>query len=267
MTEDRLHELLRLRKTGLARKGWRCPGPTMLAAYADGKLEGKLQSRFERHLADCDYCLNELALLVRAQELGQEHELSPEVLARIRYFAESKVRFTLKPAWAWTALPAATVLLVLFTTLELREPRVVSLPPPPPATATSETAPSIEPSVSQPGAPALPSVRSVQNTAAAPEFIFPVEGALIARGKLRFHWREVKGSRDYEILVVTAEGNVVWQGRSEQTHVQLPPDVSLTPEQKYFVWVRANLPEGKTAKSAVVSFRIDKPTAEKRPGH
>lgn len=260
MTEDRLHELLRLGRTGPAKKGWRCPGPMTVAAYADGKLEGKSRHRFERHLADCNYCLNELAFLVRAEDPGQEYELSSEALARARSFAETKVSFTLRPAWRWAAASAATVLLALVTTFELREPPAVR-PSQLPGTGTSEKATSTEPFVYQPSGAAPPSARNAQQTGSVPELIFPPEGALVAREKLNFRWHEVQGTTDYEILVVTAEGNLVWQGRTDRTDVQLPDNVTVTARQGYFVWVRANLPEGKAAKSAVVSFRIAKPAA------
>jgi hypothetical protein len=228
----------------------------VIAAYADGRLEERPQLRFERHLADCDYCLNELALLVRAQESTQECEVSQEVLAQVRFFAAAKASFARKPAWAWTAISAAAVLAVLVVSLELREPRVI-LTPPVPAGATSGQGTPASPTVVHPSAATPPSVRSTQKVGSALELIFPAEGAVIPREKMEFSWREVKGNMDYEILVVTPEGNLIWRGRTEKTKIQLPPDISLTPSQKYFVWVRANLPEGKAVKSAVVSFRID----------
>ncbi len=60
----------------------------------------------------------------------------------------------------------------------------------------------------------------------------------------------------YEIRVVTAEGDLVWRERIEGSRVQFPAGVQLVKGQKYFVWVRAYLPEGKTAKSAVVGFNV-----------
>ncbi len=227
----------------------------MLVAYADGRLEGKSQLQLERHLAECNHCLNELAFLLRAQEPAEECEVSPALLARARSLAETKPAFGWKPEWSWTALSAAAVLLVLAVSLELRKPRVIPTSPVP-AAVTSEKGASTPPPVVQPSAPAPPAVRNSQKRSAAPQLIFPPERAIISRKDVEFRWREVKGSIDYEILVVTAEGNVVWKTRTESTHARFPDNITLIPQKKYFVWVRADLPEGRAEKSAAVSFRV-----------
>jgi anti-sigma factor RsiW len=41
-----------------------CPGDGLLAAYADGSLEGRRAARIERHLAACPSCLTEVADLI-----------------------------------------------------------------------------------------------------------------------------------------------------------------------------------------------------------
>jgi len=58
--------------------------------------------------------------------------------------------------------------------------------------------------------------------------------------------------------MVTAEGDLVWEARVEGTQARLPEDVQLAAGEKYFVWVRAHLPEGKTVQSKVVGFKAGK---------
>jgi Putative zinc-finger len=254
MDEARLHELMRLRRTTTSKKSWRCPRLATVVTYAEGRLEGRSQLQFERHLAGCGHCLNELAFLLRTQELEKEYEVSPELLARARSLAEAKASFGWKPEWSWIALSGATVLLVVVS-LELRKPRAIPISPMPTA-ATPKKGSSTPPPAVQPSAPAPPSVRNSQKSPTSPELIFPPEGAIISREDMEFRWREVKGRIDYEILVATAEGDVVWELRTEGTHARLPHNISLIPQQKYFIWVRADLPEGRTEKSAAVSFRV-----------
>jgi len=227
----------------------------MVAAYADGRLEEKSQLQLETHFADCGHCLNELTVLVRAEESLKEFEVSAEVLARVRSLGGTKTRFGLKPAWGWAALSAATVLAVFIISLAIREPWKTPSPVIP-ATVTSEKEIPIQPSVLEQSTPASPPVRNGQKSNPLPELMSPSEGAVISRKELEFRWREVRGSIDYEILVVTGEGDVVWETRTESTHTRLPANISLIPQKKYFVWVRADLPEGRAEKSAVVSFRV-----------
>ena len=255
MDEARLHELMRLRATMTSKRSWRCPRLAMVAAYADGRLEGRTQLRLERHLARCSHCLDEVAFLLRSQDSKQEFEVPPALLAEARALAETKTAFGWKPAWSWTALSTATVLLVLVVSLELREPRSIPTPSTPTAATPGKVSSTPSPAV-QPSTPPRPSVRNSQKSPTSPELILPVNGAVIPRKDVEFRWREVKGSIDYEILVATAEGDVVWEIRTESTHARLPKDITLIPQQKYFVWVRADLPEGRTEKSAAVSFRV-----------
>ena len=74
---------------------------------------------------------------------------------------------------------------------------------------------------------------------------------------LEVRWRGVPGSLFYEVHLVTADGSVVWEGRTEATEATLPAGVHLVPGQKYYVWVRAYLSEGKTLKSPAAGFSVD----------
>jgi hypothetical protein len=84
--------------------------------------------------------------------------------------------------------------------------------------------------------------------------VFPQEGSVIPSDGLEFSWQEVEGSLFYEIRLVTADGSLMWEQRLEATQAWLPADLRLAAGQKYFVWVRAYLPEGKTLKSSTVGF-------------
>ena len=50
---------------------------------------------------------------------------------------------------------------------------------------------------------------------------------------------------------------MLWQGRTEETGVQMPGTVPIAPGQEVYVWVRAYLLDGKTLKSDPVGFTLD----------
>jgi hypothetical protein len=89
-----------------------------------------------------------------------------------------------------------------------------------------------------------------------PDLLFPQEGSGIAPEELKFSWQAVEQSVFYEIRLVTADGSLMWEKRLEATSVRLPADVRVADGRKYFVWVRAYLPEGKTLKSSTVGFTV-----------
>jgi hypothetical protein len=66
----------------------------------------------------------------------------------------------------------------------------------------------------------------------------------------------VPGSVFYEVKVATAEGSVVWSARTEGMEQRVPPSVFPIQGGKYFVWVRAYLPNGKTVTSDVIGFEV-----------
>ena len=89
-----------------------------------------------------------------------------------------------------------------------------------------------------------------------PTLISPRNGATVQRSKLQFRWESLADAEFYEIRVVTAEGDPVFETKTEDSHLELGRDIQLKTGAKYFVSVRAYLRQGKTVKSSIVSFRI-----------
>ena len=79
---------------------------------------------------------------------------------------------------------------------------------------------------------------------------------MLAREQIDFRWQEVTGAIHYEVQVVTAEGDVLWQHRTGQAEARLPETVVIAAGQEVYVWVRARLLDGKTLKSEPVRFRL-----------
>ena len=104
-----------------------------------------------------------------------------------------------------------------------------------------------------------PPPAAVRKSPVAPTAVIlssPAENATVALPGLEFRWHDVPNAIYYELHVVTEEGDVVWQGKVDDTHARLPEGHALRANAKYFVWVRAHLAGGGTVKSAAVPFRV-----------
>ncbi len=254
ITDKELAAFLRSRARKGQERSRKCPGDERLAAYADHQLEEQAWQGLEEHLADCEFCRGQLAFLVRVEGTEPVGQVPSQLLTRARELGAKEDYSFWVPTLRWGTAVAATASLALVAALWLGQPEV-TVPPP-----MSPEGPSPETSAPAPLPPVLrespPSVRSKQLEPVVPELLAPAEGSIVRPGDVEFQWRGMPRSLFYEIRVVTAEGDLVWRGRAEAARVQLPPDVQLAAGQKYFVWVRAYLPEGKTAKSAVVGFNV-----------
>jgi hypothetical protein len=92
--------------------------------------------------------------------------------------------------------------------------------------------------------------------AASPELLYPRDGRVVSSTGIEFRWKRVPTALSYDVRVVTEDGDVVWEGRAEDSRVNLPSSVYLTAGKSFYVRVCANLPEGKTVTAKVVRFKV-----------
>ena len=97
------------------------------------------------------------------------------------------------------------------------------------------------------------SVRSVSPGVSLPVVLTPRPGTIVDPSNFIIGWKPIANAVAYEVRVVTADGSLVWRKRVRDISVR-PPIHTLRPGRKYFVWVRALLPDGETQMSAAVSF-------------
>ena len=240
MDEKVLIEALAARKSE-GKRTWRCPGETELAAYAEAQAFGRKRHRVEAHLANCEFCLSQVAFLVRMQESETPTPVPQALLARARALVPPEAAPIGQPVWRWAAAAAASASVAIVATLWWYQPE-------------NSVRPSDMETLSPSGVQG--SVRSGGEEIARPELLFLEEGSVIAREDVEFHWKEAERSLFYEVSIVTSEGDRVWEGRFEETYARLPADVRLIAGRKYFVWIRAYMPEGKTVKSSAVGFEV-----------
>jgi hypothetical protein len=254
MSKERPGNLPRLDAVSVARRTWRCPDETLLAAYVEQQLDERARRRIESHLADCDFCLSQVGFLLSSQEVGEPAAVPAQLLRQATDLVAPQGPATSRTAWQWGAVAATTACFLVIVVVSLRKPSGPVLPPAPPMSQ-------------QPRAPALPapeiasrptSPSTVRREPKKPSelgFLSPREGAVLSREEVVFRWKPVRDCEFYEVRLVTAEGDLVWEGRVEGTQARLPTDLELVSGQQYFVSVRAYLPEGKTLKSPTLGFR------------
>jgi hypothetical protein len=169
-----------------------------------------------------------VAALARLQDAPLPADIPASVVARARELAPGKAAAPWKPGWGAVA---ATTCLALVATFSVRQPQ------------TGITTPQ-------------ESLRKAPDRATAPTLLFPGEGAVVPRGVIEFRWSPVEHTLYYEVFVLSADGDLVWEDRADGTKARLPGNTRLAPGQKYYVSVGASLSDGRSLKSPVVGFQV-----------
>ena len=230
---------------------WHCPKDKVIAGYVDGMLTETRTSEVGRHLADCGYCR---ALVADIVKIGREAEApaAPDALNEKALAIVPPMTRKWRRIWApAVALGAFAVCAMIALTLRPPPGRpVVPSRLAPAAPVVSETGP-------QPSAGTVPGeiVRNQAPPQLSPSIISPKADSAVTRKTLGFYWTAVPHSLYYQVRIVTSEGELVWEGQSNGTRLELPGDTALR-NGKYFVLVSAFLENGHVMKSDPVRFQI-----------
>jgi hypothetical protein len=278
MDESEIKKLLRVLPSRAGKRGWRCPDEIQLAAYVAKSLAGSERNSIESHLVGCDFCLGQVAFLTKSADWANSKEVPANLLSGARNLLARERGRTINWGWRWAAATAAVACLaLLFVVIALRQRKQDMVPRPSDNLVAQQTAPERIPfpestpasptrlESSQPAQtpkakpPQAPAVRN--NTAAEllPKLITPRDGAVLRRSDLEFRWEPVPDAIFYDVRVMSADGDLVFEQKTENTRLKPTANALLLPGAKYFVVARAHLLEGKSAKSSVVSFRIAGP--------
>lgn len=233
MDHEQLKSLIR-RTSPIQRRPSACPQDEALASYMEGGLREPDHAEFERHLADCAWCMDRVGILGRARA-SEAMEAVPEfTLARARRLAGP--HSDPKPAWRrhvprW----AAAAIVVLALSLAMR-------------------APSPEPPAGDPNG--LRTQRNIQPLSPVPKLLNPSDDALVDLAHARFEWSPVADSLYYRVRIVSDAGDLLWQERVRETHWNPPPGLQLRTGGDYFVRIDAYLTEAKSVSSDYTAFRV-----------
>lgn len=258
MDDTKLARMFRAKKRTAASRGWRCPDENEIAGYVDGKLLAPARESLESHLAGCDYCLGQVAALLRLEGAPTPENVSPALLARARDLVPAPAPPSVWPVFKWGAVAAVTACIAVVTTdWYQRQDRETIVPAPPAAQSPGNQPPAVSAPAPPAVAPPVTAPREIRTAKlAGPSLVLlsPREGSAPPAEPLGIRWTPVPASLYYEVRVMTAEGDLVWEGRADANQARLPENVRLVSGTKYFVSVRAFLPDGKTLTSPVVGF-------------
>ena len=231
---------------------WGCLDETQIAAYTDHRLTGQAREQAETHLADCDACLAQVAFLIRSQPAGSLETAPPWLILRAKKLTQKEARAGGSALWHWGKFAAAAACLALVAVVMLRRPTTIPTNAPQqypialPQQAPGQTTPT--PPGGQIG---VPKVRGGQKI---PLSLTVVNPSTASENEIEFHWSSVSGALDYDVQVMTAEGDLVWKQQTIESSSSLPGKVKLEAGRQYFVLVRAYLTEGKSVESRPVAF-------------
>ena len=214
MDRKRLISLLRESAIGRYKLTPFCPDDHEIAGFVDGTLNDSIREHVERHLADCQACVNRVGLLTR---LLREHQTASLSEAPTK---PSKDWKRVAPQWAI----AASVLLA--ATFIARTPAPESVPAIDIASDYQIT-------------------RNIGSRSSAPEILAPSSGVISSRNGLVIRWTEVPGSLYYEVRIVTDAGNLVREQRVEGTEWTIGHDLNLEVGREYYIRVDAYLSDAK----------------------
>ena len=218
-----------MRNPKIAKPDGQCPDDMRLAAYVDGSLNTRERHGLELHLAECEFCLEQVAALahLEAADLPEAPPMMPGLLARARALPPKQVRSS-PTTWRWITASLATAAAAAVLVVWIAPPR--NAPP--------------------------DSIRAGSSYTAQPLLLLPHEGEALRRTALEFHWTAVQNALYYEPRLLNGDGDLLWQERVDKPVWRAPDSLQLHSGQKYFVFVSAFLPDGKAVKSPAVSFQV-----------
>jgi hypothetical protein len=197
-----------------------------IAALADGESLGPGALA---HVARCDDCLEKVTVIT---QLLRDHDIGKPVAASA-CAPQGWKRMTRTPPWR-AAVAASVLLFVSGLVYRYQNPSPTSgldIP--------------------------LREVRGGGGAAqAVPVLRMPQDGQELRRSDLHFNWTAVDNAIYYQMELLSADGDVLWQEQMEGTDATPPESLYLAGGATHYAWVRAHLRDGKTVKSQAVSFRI-----------
>ena len=211
----------------LAQESEACLDAEQLATFLEGNFQSEQHDQAERHLADCTYCLDRVAAIVRSED-DSDSSIPDQLLEKAGSLPsrQSTRRF---PRWAVAAAAVLAVGLV-FQQLVPRQ----------------DTGLQGEPR----------QVRYSDRNARQPLVLAPEEGSAIFPSEQVFRWTEVSGSLFYDVRLVSPDGDLIVRERVQDTRWLIPENLGLEAGMEYFVRVDAYLNDSKFLSSEHVVFSI-----------
>ena len=219
-----------------------CLDENRCSRLVDGQLSDEEREAIVHHLADCRNCLDRVVGLVELQCHDGDAILPDLVAAALALDPEERpVQASSQHQWQTKLAVAASFILVVGALVWQYEGSLYL------QSMDDFTQPAIEERAE---------VRIGAHDQERFNIISPTGDSSIDPKDFRLQWSSVDRSVFYRVQLLSDDGDVVWEGRTENTNVHLPQDLQLDSAGGYFLWVKAYLADGKTIKSTVVFIRI-----------
>ena len=202
-----------------------CPNAAELSTFFEGTLDAAQRAGLVLHLADCEECRAVLGALGR---LTSELPVVPPGL-----LDAATDRPTRSRGGRVAAVVAAAACVLFAVSIARQAPEQSAIQSATPAAAGSEQ----------------PDDVRARTAGAAPELREPKVGAMLSSAT-RFEWTPVAGAVQYQLHVLTGDGDVVFDATTAATTIEYGG----REEQQgpFYAWVSAQLTDGRRVQSAVV---------------
>ena len=198
-----------------------CPDDQVIAAYVDDILDAAAQDLVDRHLFECQACVNRVGLLaniVDGLDSSDEHVHAP-------------ARIPAAPHWA---IAASVLIAVGLMSWVYRA--------------------QLEPAVETSGA--VRATRSTNSAHGVPELLAPRPTVIEANDEFVFRWTDVPGSLYYDVRIVSDIGDLVDVQRIRTTEWRLDRSLHLEPGRDYFIQIDAYQTDFRPVSSDHLLFRL-----------
>jgi hypothetical protein len=203
-----------------------CPDAAELSTFFEGRLADARRTDMVAHVADCGECRAALGALERLT--ASEPPVVSSALLDAAAGRPARAR------WGRVAAVMAAAACVLFAVSISRN----SSEQPVPAVSTPGAIPSEPPD----------DVRA-KTPGTAPQLMAPKAGASLGT-PTRFEWTPVAGAVQYQLHVLTGDGEVVFDATTTETGIEFL-GVGERPGP-FYAWISAQLTDGRRVQSAVV---------------
>ncbi len=245
MEESEVKKLLQARPSRARRRGWRCPDEIQLAAYVGQKFSSSTRNSIEAHIGDCDFCLSQVAFLTQSADWPNSEEVPANLLSGARKLVTRKPSKGINWGWRWVAVSGAVACLALLVVVIALQRRTLDSGSRPSETLLAQQtslepitspriavpSPTLSPEPTQPAqtpkakSTEKPVVRGMTAGDFVPKLTSPRDGAVVRREDLEVRWQPVSEAIFYEVRVMSAEGDLVFEGQTEDTKLKLSSTV------------------------------------------
>jgi hypothetical protein len=232
----------------------RCPSEQTIAAYADQRLIASERYVIERHLSNCDRCLQQVGFLARTDAAWHDVPAALLQTALNRTSRQNTPGGRFLTPWI-PAFAAALFVFAIFLSWSFLGERPLSNLPDPQVIARQTPVPTAN--QKPPHAPQN-LVRGPQENTASP-LLSPLPKQRIAAANLEFRWQSQPQVTFYELRLASDSGEVVWEGRADAavTSIRPPARIHLQVLRTYYAWLRVHLVSGAVQQFAPVEFVLE----------